>query len=332
MESADWIRERLHGWEHADAGSVVPGGFESYVRLLHPADRDLAPVRWSEVAAWSGLPRHRLAMFHSVALPLDPRPAPVPFDGSPEVGTLERADAEALVEVLGRHTTTPADAWFCVWAGWGWDARTMLTAVPQPPPAPPRGRRRRRRRPGARLPDPVPAGVRSGPQVRLPNRDYLLYEGPVDAALADVGGSGQTPQLWWPADRAWCVASEIDLPWTYVGGSAALAGELLGHGRLEALPAEPGDPVARFEPWLEERAGKAADQLRRTGEVVVETGVGVYRARLTRRWRVTWYHDWADRGRGRSAHGSTRLRRRPAEGEPDELVRTVAYGLIGLVG
>jgi hypothetical protein len=26
------------------------------------------------------------------------------------------------------------------------------------------------------------------------------------------------PNPWWPEDRAWCVATEIDLPYTYVGG------------------------------------------------------------------------------------------------------------------
>ena len=47
----------------------------------------------------------------------------------------------------------------------------------------------------------------------------------------------QTPNLWWPEDRAWCVATEIDLAWTYVGGSSELAATLLGDRRLEALAA-----------------------------------------------------------------------------------------------
>ena len=29
------------------------------------------------------------------------------------------------------------------------------------------------------------------------------------------------PNLWWPADRAWRVASDIDLPSTYLGGTRA---------------------------------------------------------------------------------------------------------------
>jgi hypothetical protein len=39
--------------------------------------------------------------------------------------------------------------------------------------------------------------------------------------------------LWWPADHAWCVATEIDLDSTYVGGSEACIEELLANSELE---------------------------------------------------------------------------------------------------
>ena len=45
------------------------------------------------------------------------------------------------------------------------------------------------------------------------------------------------PNLWWPDDRAWCVASEIDFPYTYVGGSNQLIEEILADPLLEALAA-----------------------------------------------------------------------------------------------
>jgi hypothetical protein len=53
----------------------------------------------------------------------------------------------------------------------------------------------------------------------------------------------QSPNLWWPADRAWCVASDIDLPSTYLGGTRALVEEVPGDDRLEAVPARLTDPV-----------------------------------------------------------------------------------------
>jgi hypothetical protein len=48
----------------------------------------------------------------------------------------------------------------------------------------------------------------------------------------------QSANLWWPADRAWLVCTDIDLVSTYVAGSAACIAELLSHPDLEAAPAE----------------------------------------------------------------------------------------------
>ena len=99
------------------------------------------------------------------------------------------------------------------------------------------------------LPDPIPAGVRQGPRVHLPNRDYLLYFGPTEAVTASLSlaDSGQTPNLWWPEDRAWCVATEIDLAWTYVGGPAAMVKQLLADDRIEVVAADPNESTLRIE-------------------------------------------------------------------------------------
>ena len=114
-----------------------------------------------------------------------------------------------LAEILRDWTTTPQRCWFCVWDGYGWDGGVLCLAASDGAAAaePSSGRR----------PDPVPADVRGGSRVELPNRDYLLYCGPVEAALATVGLGGEhhVANLWWPQDRAWFVATEIDLAWTY---------------------------------------------------------------------------------------------------------------------
>jgi hypothetical protein len=91
------------------------------------------------------------------------------------------------------------------------------------------------------------------PRVQLPHRSYLLYQGPAEAALTLPGLDGtfgQGPNLWWPADRAWCVASEIDLPWTYIGGPRGLIDAILADDRIEALAAAPDDRVSRVEDWV----------------------------------------------------------------------------------
>ena len=48
---------------------------------------------------------------------------------------------------------------------------------------------------------------------------------------------GDTPNIWWPEDRAWYVATDIDLYDTYVGGSEECIEAILSHLELEALPA-----------------------------------------------------------------------------------------------
>jgi hypothetical protein len=84
------------------------------------------------------------------------------------------------------------------------------------------------------------------PRVSIPNRSYLLFTGP----LAEAGQWGaadlvpgrprriSSPNLMWPADHAWFVASEIDQPWTGIGGSAALIDDLLSNEGLDVEPTE----------------------------------------------------------------------------------------------
>jgi hypothetical protein len=59
----------------------------------------------------------------------------------------------------------------------------------------------------------------------------------------DVGIGWGGPNLWWPEDRSWCVATEIDLPWSYVGGRAQVASAVLGEPRLEPAPSSADEPL-----------------------------------------------------------------------------------------
>jgi hypothetical protein len=74
-------------------------------------------------------------------------------------------------------------------------------------------------------------------RLALPNRNYLLYSGPVDRALeSPMDPVDQSPNLWWPEDRAWFVGTEIDFDSTFVGGHDRLIAALVTDDRLEALP------------------------------------------------------------------------------------------------
>jgi hypothetical protein len=239
VAAADWLEPRLCRFGSA-VGAVVPDGFPAYVRILHPGrGPEGRPVCWAEVAAWSGRTMHRLAQFHAISRPAAPGPTgPAPWDGEdPPEGNLPAELLRILCATLTEHTSTPSSCWFCLWDGYGWLHGSPSVAIMgnygsiAPPPA-------------------FPAEVLEGPRVRLPSRDYLLFAAPLTAApqLGWTDPYGfffpQSPNLFWPQDHAWCVASEIDLFCTLVAGSEALAQALMDHRRLEAWRVHPADPIA----------------------------------------------------------------------------------------
>jgi hypothetical protein len=239
LHVADWIRERLHGWA-VDVGSVIPEGFAAYARIFHPAWRaHMVEWRWSDVAAANGRIVHPEMQFHSIAAPPSGHAAAGAEWYGPREGTLSPGQLQALIPLLAALTSTPERCWLCVWDGYGYFnpgaiASLAFTAWPDggPPPPPP--------------PPPPRPKVPHG-RVRLPARDYLLFTGPVTAAGPsndpDHFAMDDGPNLWWPHDRAWCVASEIDFPYTYVAGSEPLIAEILANPGLEALPATIHDRI-----------------------------------------------------------------------------------------
>jgi hypothetical protein len=58
------------------------------------------------------------------------------------------------------------------------------------------------------------------------------------------GFDPQSPNLFWPADHAWCVASEIDFDSTLIGGSTDLIQTILDTPALDAWPVKPEDSLA----------------------------------------------------------------------------------------
>jgi hypothetical protein len=283
VRQADWIADRLSPREDEYTITiVVPSGFEAYARVLHPVEtpgNGDRLVRWADVAAWSGMPLRNDAEFHSVALPPTAPAGPPPYSGQgPRVGSLYLPEAEAIAAHARAWTATPEDCWFCVWDGFGWETSVSVSAFLTEDGEPPEFVERR-------IPDPVPAPVRNGPRVRLPHRDYLLYQGPAEDVTAPARLAGtwdQCANLWWPADHAWCVASEIDLPWTYVGGPRGLIDAIFADPGIEALPASPGDPVGRVEEWVTAWVDELADGLLARGEASLTTPRGSIQAWLRR--------------------------------------------------
>jgi hypothetical protein len=206
--AADWLGERLLK-PRSDpeggnpVGAIVPAGFDAYARVFHeaaPATGFGPAVRWSDVAASTGRIAHPLMEWHRIVTPApgSDRPPWDPGDGAP-IEEPSRELVDELAALLGDFTSTPQDCWFCRWEGYGGEHE-------------------------------------DGAQVKLPDRDYVLSFGPVDAVTSfDLDGHWRPPNIWWPEDRAWCVASEVDLLTTYVGGSAPCIERLLSSRQLEAM-------------------------------------------------------------------------------------------------
>ena len=244
VEAADWIGGRLHPFGQ-DVGSVVPSGFEAYARIFHPTSRLVGTkeveVRWSDVAEWSGRTVHPEMQFHTIAVPVPDRETRLQaWSREPRLGVLSDTQCRALIRLLARHTSTPDACRFCVrdgygdfnrsafqetrfYSGTGRHLRAWWWRVQQ---------KFRRRKPVRR----------EGKRVRLPGRDYLLFNGPLALAAGHLNG----PNLWWPDDRTWCVASEIDFQYTYVGGPNKLIEEILADPSLEALPAALDHGITAF--------------------------------------------------------------------------------------
>lgn len=241
VSPADWTGFRLTR-PPGYVGGTVPAGFAAYARILHPVQNWTSPgeesTTWGHVAEETGGVVHPLVQWRSLlGKPGWHRDQQWKGEWSPDEGNLPLWCARTLRDVLLPHTSTPDDAYFAVWDGYGELTGGGVVFGPDVPG-------------GSQPIPPLLSEVeRRGPRVEHPlDRTYHLCAGPL-SALEQVGTFPspiaprfQTPNLWWPADRRWCVATEIDYDSTLVGGSRAAVDALLG-SELEAFEVQLGDSL-----------------------------------------------------------------------------------------
>jgi len=199
---------------------------------------DVVPSDEVGAAAWIGPRLHPFTNYDAGIV------MPGGFDGyaridHERVGVLPPDVASALIDILVRYTAAAEILWLAIWEGYGHmvgppviDQSARSAPLPRGPAEPAPVRRL--------MPPRPPRGTR---RIHIPHRNYMLYRGRPDQVVGWIDG----PNLWWPDDRAWCVASDIDLPWTYVGGSKALVAAVLAEHVLHALPASL-DEITLVEP------------------------------------------------------------------------------------
>jgi hypothetical protein len=229
--------------------SLVPDGYEAYGRILHPARRTDKPgkLRWSAIADERGGaigPEVHFTALVGWVPARDGQSAPEPYV-APAWGTMEDDECARLAELLARFTSTPERCWFCLWEGYGWPE--------------------------------LPRQGQGPPRVNLPHRDCILFSGPVDVATSFRSPPwSQPPTLWWPDDRAWCVASEIEGYSSCIAASGPCI-EALVEDALELVVTSPDYEVDPSPFWVSSADGPAP--VRDSGVAVA----GGYSARLVRR-------------------------------------------------
>lgn len=261
--SADWIVAGVRDFEYV-VGSLLPVGFDAYARVFHPAarrvDGEWVEVSWSQVAAANGRVAH--AGMEWIAITGDGRylhgdTQPGIWDQEPSEGSLPVRQAASLAGVLSRFTATPSACSFAVWDGSG-------------APAYPRG---------------------AAPTVSMPHRPMALFAGPLSAVTTsfDEPPFDQRAHLWWPRDRSWCVATDVDLMTTYVAGSVECIGAVLAEGELESFPVTADQKVT----WDSDTVNPTPPRL--SSSVARGRSPGLSRWR----WRWRWRGRFGRRGRRR---------------------------------
>lgn len=114
----------------------------------------------------------------------------------------------AAVTTIGeQYTSTPEQTLFAVWEGHGYDETTE--------------------------------SLRRTPRLELPNRSYYLLSGHVTAAtkITYPGWDGwRNPDLFWPQDRRWFVATDVDFWSLYIAADQDFIAELAGTVQTESEP------------------------------------------------------------------------------------------------
>jgi hypothetical protein len=197
-QPAEWLRASITTFAEG-VFSILPGRFEAYARVYHPFDSGFGdpPMSWESALLTNGV---------QVA---DPGAAAAFASHGPggvlaPTGSLPLPLLPALLDHLRPATGTPDCCYFAVWEGFGDSV--------------------------------VPPAVR--PTLALPHRRYHVFRGPIEGARTNLGVidfAYQSANLWWPADQRWCVATEVDFAWTYVGAARSCVQDILADPRIEAV-------------------------------------------------------------------------------------------------
>jgi hypothetical protein len=198
--------------DEVSVGQLLLPGMMAYARVLNPARRRDADIRWDEIGApqvdsttqWPEI---------AAAGHVDSRDPWEPYSG-----TVDAAVANRLAQLLATRTTTPDECFFLVWDGYGGLRPEVRTA----------------------------ATVEVAPHSR---RMHILSGRVTDAtqSIETVPSGhplGRSPMWWIPGDGAWCVGNDIYGRSVFVGGTAEAVSAIVADPLLEAYVANADQTLA----------------------------------------------------------------------------------------
>jgi len=202
----------------------IPGGYESILRIHHPLHEG---ARWADVA-----PALLAPGGDNVEVPWPPHER---IDA--EEGSLAMSIVDRLIPLLAAATTTPTRCHYGLWQGFGeFNSGSATMVYTSADSTWGRWRQRRtqavlQRRADATRQVAQEFIARCAVRRWWGVRDFALFDGTIDD-VRSIGSASlfayldgrreidrRSPQWWWPDDRAWFAATEIDDPWTYLAGT-----------------------------------------------------------------------------------------------------------------
>lgn len=259
---AKWLESALRCGTFSRVSGLIPFGFEAYAVLRHAAYRcvstknNLADIRHgkhirSEMLRWSEVAKSDLPVVYGRTsyeeavdgfirqtqfrrLPggtwvrdilANGGLNPLIHDGDewiegPAEGCLEPKLARSLQRVLTEFTDSSNPCWFGIWEGFGF----------------------------------LSDAQRRAPKISTRERSWHLFRAPLaamDQSFFPDHIFHHPANLVWPEDRSWCVATEIDVEATYVGGCEELIAAILAEPALESERVSLDDPPAMLRNLLQ---------------------------------------------------------------------------------
>ena len=222
-EAARWLTERLLASDltrGVRVGDVLPTGFQAYVRIMHPVPTPDGPTTWTAIAERTGRVAHSRMQWQAIAYPAPGHQPPVVAGDGPSQGAFPLELMVSLIDILSIHTSTAETVHFTVWEG------------------------------TAELPES------DASTVDLAGRRHLVFTADLSAGtraiVLDPHGAPIephiSPNVWWPDDRTWVVATDVDFRSTLVAAPRDCADQILADATFEA-----------FEVAIDDRADLGGD-------------------------------------------------------------------------